>query len=114
MNTVSQALCVPQTEQTVSGLTAEHVFDLPVKTLLAQTGGQLGTTEINEPGFFGYITVHTPGRFDLYLPSQAGDSLREMGTRYLLTVHLGLSTHLFPEVITHTVFDRGVPAVIPA
>lgn len=103
--TMAQAPSVPQSEQPVSGLTAAHVCDLPLDRLLAQVNGRLGTTDINEPGFFGYVTVHASGRFAIYLPSRASQLKREVAIRYFVTVHLGLPTHHFPDIVQHTVFD---------
>jgi len=110
-NTMAQALSVPQREQPVSGLTAAHVCDLPLDELLAQVNGCLGTTEINEPGFFGYITVHASGRFVIRLPSRASQLHRELAIRYFVTVHLGLPAHRFPAIVQHTVFDGAGNAI---
>lgn len=108
--TMAQAHSSSQTKPTDSSLTAEQVCDLPISDLLARVDGELDTTEINETGFFGYVEAYTSGHFVIYLPSQAGESLRDMGIRYLVTVLLGLSTHLFPDVIQHTVIDRTLQA----
>ncbi|MBL3670264.1 hypothetical protein JL475_30670 [Streptomyces sp. M2CJ-2] len=88
-------------------LTEEQVCDLPMDELLAQVDVTLDTTEINEPGFFGYSTVHASGRATVYIPSQAGDLERDIATRFLVTKFLGLPTHLFPDVLQATVYDAN-------
>ena len=91
--------------ESAAALTPEQVCDLPMGDLLAQVDVTLDTTEINEPGFFGYTTVHNSGRATIYLPSQASDLERDIATRYLITQYLGLPTHLFPGVLQVTVYD---------
>ncbi|MEU5394551.1 hypothetical protein [Streptomyces tibetensis] len=88
-------------------LTPEQVCDLPMGNLLAQVNVTLDTTEINEPGFFGYVTIQGSGRATIYLPSQASDLVRDIATRFLITTHLGLPTHLFPDVLQATVIRDG-------
>lgn len=88
-------------------LTPEQVCDLPLDELLARVNGSLDTTEINEPKFFGYTTVYASGRITIHIPTQASDLEREIAIRFLLTQHLGLPTHLFPDVLQVTVFDRN-------
>jgi len=87
-------------------LTPEQVCDLPMGDLLAQVDVTLDTTEINEPKFFGYIAIHDSGRATVYLPSQASDLQRDIAARFLITQYLGLPTHLFPDVLQVTVYDR--------
>ena len=90
-----------------AALTPEQVCDLPLDELLAQVNATLDTTEINEPKFFGYITIHASGHATIYLPSQASDLERDIGARFLITMHLGLPTHLFPDVLQATVIRDG-------
>ncbi|MBL3670192.1 hypothetical protein JL475_30275 [Streptomyces sp. M2CJ-2] len=75
--------------------------------LLAQVDVTLGTTEINEPKFFGYIEVRASGSATVYLPSQACDLERDIATRFLITKFLGLPAHLFPDVLQATVYDAN-------
>lgn len=110
-STMAQAPSVPQGEQSVSGLTATQVCDLPLDELLSQLNSHIVITEINEPGFFGYVTVHTSGRFVIHLPSRASELKREVAIRYFVTVHLGLPTHHFPRIVQHTVFDGAGNAI---
>ncbi|GGS48047.1 hypothetical protein [Streptomyces violaceus] len=88
-------------------LTPEQVCDLPMGELLAQVNVALDTTEINEPGFFGYVTIQGSGRATIYLPSQASDLARDIATRFLITTRLGLPTDLFPDVLQATVIRDG-------
>ncbi|MFC8201311.1 hypothetical protein ACFUTV_38830 [Streptomyces sp. NPDC057298] len=88
-----------------STLTSAQVCDLPMGELLARVNGSLATTEINEPKFFGYVTVTASGRITIYTPTGANDVTRDAAIRFLITTHLGLSTHLFPDVFEATVFD---------
>ncbi|MGQ5580355.1 hypothetical protein [Streptomyces sp. ECR3.8] len=90
-----------------SPLTPEQVCDLPMDDLLAQVNVQLAATEINEPGFFGYVAIHASGSSTIYLPSQAGDLERDIATRFLIATHLGLPTDLFPDVLKATVIRDG-------
>lgn len=85
-------------------LTCEQVCDLPMGELLAQVNGSLDTTGINEPGFFGYVTVTASNRITVYTPASLGDDTRDAAIRFLVTQHLGLSVHLFPDVFEVTRF----------
>ncbi|MEU6098416.1 hypothetical protein [Streptomyces sp. NPDC047079] len=100
---VMAALAATPDEQH-AGLTPEQVCDLPMDELLTRVNGRLDSTEINEPGFFGYITVTASGRITIYTPASLHDDIRDAAIRYLITTHLGLPTHLFPDVFRVTVF----------
>jgi hypothetical protein len=93
-------------------LTSAQVCDLPMGELLARANGSLAPTGINEPGFFGYVTVTTSGRITIYSPTSLGDDTRDAAIRFLITQHLGLSVHLFPDVFEVTRFriPSGVQA----
>jgi hypothetical protein len=93
-------------------LTCEQVCDLPMDELLVQVDGSLGTTGINEPGFFGYVTVTRSNRITVYTPASLGDDTRDAAIRYLITQHLGLPTHLFPDVFQVTRFT--IPGEVQA
>lgn len=88
-------------------LTQAQVCDLPMADLLAQVDVHLDTTEINEPNFFGYITVDATDRATIYIPSEASDLTRDVATRFLIATHLGLPTDLFPGVLQATVVRDG-------
>jgi hypothetical protein len=92
--------------QVVNGLTCDQVCDWPMDDLLARVNGSLDTTDINEPKFFGYITVTASGRITIYTPTDTSDVTRDAAIRFLITTHLGLPTHLFPDVFQATVFYR--------
>ncbi|MGW3024802.1 hypothetical protein [Streptomyces sp. NPDC001221] len=101
---IMAALAATPDEQQV-GLTPEQVIDLPMDELLTHVNGRLDTTEINEAGFFGYVTVTASGRITIYTPAGLDDDIRDAAIRYLITTHLGLSTHLLPDFLVATVFD---------
>lgn len=88
-------------------LTQAQVCDLPMADLLAQVDVHLDTTEINEPNFFGYITVDAADRATIHIPSEASDLSRDIATRFLIATHLGLPTDLFPGVLQATVVRDG-------
>lgn len=104
---IMAAIAQPTASEQQAGLTPEQVCDMPMVELLAQVNATLDTTEINESGFFGYVTIHNSGRATIYLPSQASDLERDIATRYLITMHLGLPTDLFPGVLQATVIRDG-------
>lgn len=85
-------------------LTPDQVCDLPMGELLARVNGSLGTTKIDEPMFFGYVTVTASGRITVRTPASLTDDTRDAAIRFMVTTHLGLSTHLFPDVFEATVF----------
>jgi len=86
-------------------LTAAQVCDLPMGDLLAQVNGSLDTTGINEPKFLGYVTITRSGRITIHTPDSLGDDTRDAAIRFLITQHLGLPTHLFPDVFQVTRFE---------
>jgi len=88
-----------------STLTPEQVCDLPMAELLARVNGVLDTTEINEPKFIGYVTVTASGRVTIHTPTKASPDAREVAIRFLITTHLELPTHLFPDVFQVTRFS---------
>ena len=96
----------PATDEQRIQLTPEQVCDLPMDELLARVNGSLDTTEINEPKFFGYITVTASGHVTVYSPTGLSDVIRGPAIRFLVATHLGLPTHLFPDVFRATVFYR--------
>lgn len=98
-------LTTPMTPSTQ--LTQAQVCDLPMADLLAQVDVHLDTTEINEPNFFGYITVDAADRATIHIPSEASDLSRDIATRFLIATHLGLPTDLFPGVLQATVVRDG-------
>jgi hypothetical protein len=101
------------TVRATSQLTAAQVCDLPMDELLGQVNGSLDTTEIDEPKFLGYVTITGSGRITIYTPDSLGDDTRDAAIRYLITQHLGLPTHLFPDVFQVTRFviaDNGAQA----
>ncbi|MFJ9020768.1 hypothetical protein ACIRPU_12410 [Streptomyces sp. NPDC102259] len=94
-------------------LTPEQVCDLPMDELLARVNGVLDTTEINEPKFIGYVTVTASGRVTIHTPTKAHPDTRDGAIRFLITTHLELPTHLFPDVFQVTRFsiaDEGARA----
>ncbi|MCX4576563.1 hypothetical protein OHB41_25990 [Streptomyces sp. NBC_01571] len=93
-------------------LTSAQVCDLPMDELLARVNGSLDSTGINEPGFFGYVTVTASGRITIYSPTCLGDDTRDAAIRFLITQHLGLSAHLFPDVFQVTRFE--IPGEVQA
>jgi hypothetical protein len=70
--------------------------------LLAQVNGSLDTTEISGPKFLGYVTITRSGRITIYTPASLAEDTRDAATRFLITQHLGLPTHLFPDVFQVT------------
>ncbi|WP_326786424.1 hypothetical protein [Streptomyces sp. NBC_00151] len=86
-------------------LTAVQVCDLPMDELLARVNGSLDTTEIDGPKFLGYVTITGSGHITIYTPDSLGDDTRDAAIRYLITQHLGLPTHLFPDVFQVTRFE---------
>ncbi|MFD7709519.1 hypothetical protein [Streptomyces sp. NPDC059786] len=112
MATMAQALSVPQTEQTVSGLTAAQVCDLPMGELLALVNGRLDTIDtennqyagINPDRFLGYIVARSRTGITVYTDEHLPDAPRDAYIRYLITEYLGLPTHHFPGNYEVTVF----------
>lgn len=86
-------------------LTSAQVCDLPMGDLLARVNGSLDTTEIDEPKFLGYVTITGSGRITIHTPDSLGDDTRDAAIRYLITQHLSLPTHLFPDVFQVTRFE---------
>lgn len=99
------AISQPSPTDQRAGLTPEQVCDLPMDELLTRVNGRLDTTDIDEPKFFGYVTVTASGRITIYTPASLSDTVRDAAVRFLITTHLGLPTHLFPDVFEATVFD---------
>ncbi|WP_371646449.1 hypothetical protein [Streptomyces mirabilis] len=113
MNRVSTAAMAPSTPTAQRDqLTSAQVCDLPMDELLARVNGSLGSTGIDEPGFFGYVTVTASNRITVYTPASLGDATRDAAIRFLITQHLGLPTHLFPDVFEVTRFT--IPGEVQA
>ena len=112
MNRVSTASAVNEVQVPVAedvtgaSLTPEQVCDLPMHDLLGRVNATLDSTEINEPKFFGYVVVYAAGRLVIYIPSKASELEREIAIRFLVTQSLGLPTHLFPDVLQATAYER--------
>ncbi|MEU1194958.1 hypothetical protein ABZ446_01885 [Streptomyces sp. NPDC005813] len=85
-------------------LTPDQVRDLPMGDLLAQVNGRVGTTEIEEPGFFGYVKIYPSGRITICTPASLDAGLRDLAIRYLIAVHRDLSLDLFPDIFQATRF----------
>ncbi|KDN73945.1 hypothetical protein DF19_41885 [Streptomyces olindensis] len=102
MSNLASSTALPSTP-----LTPEQVCDLPMGELLARVNVAFDTTEINEPGFFGYVTIQNSGGATIYLPSQASSLQRDIATRFLIATRLGLPTDLFPDVLQATVIRDG-------
>ncbi|MFJ1808510.1 MULTISPECIES: hypothetical protein [unclassified Streptomyces] len=94
-----------QTAAAPATLTPDQVCDLPMDELLARVNGRLDTTEINEPKFIGYVTVTASGRVTIHTPTKAHPDTRDGAIRFLITTHLELPTHLFPDVFQVTRFS---------
>lgn len=97
---------------TGTSLTADQVCDLPMGELLAWTGAEIGLSlDFSDPVYdgvvttpmFGYLVSRKSGA-TLHIRKDATKDAHDIYVRYLLTQHLGLSTHLFPDVLQHTVF----------
>ncbi|WP_284437147.1 hypothetical protein [Streptomyces sp. TUS-ST3] len=80
---------------------------LPLDVLLPMVNARLAATEISGKGFFGYATITRAGRLTIYTPDYLDDDGRDAAIRFLITKHLGLSSHLFPEMLQATVFNLG-------
>jgi hypothetical protein len=93
-------------------LTCEQVCDLPMGELLARVNGSLDSTLIDEPKFLGYVTITASGRITVYTPASLGDDTRDAAIRFLITQHLDLPVHLFPDVfeVTRFTIPIGVQA----
>jgi hypothetical protein len=100
------------TVRAANQLTAAQVCDLPMGELLARTGAAIGLSlDFSDPVYdgvvttpmFGYLVSRKAGA-TLHIRSDATEDAHDIYVRYLLTQYLGLSTHLFPDVLQHTVF----------
>ncbi|MGV9242650.1 hypothetical protein [Streptomyces sp. NPDC003710] len=108
---IMAALAATPDEQQ-AGLTPEQVCDLPMDELLTRVNGRLDTIDtesdtfagIDFAGFFGYIVDRGLSGITVYTAANATDAARDVYIRYLITQHLGLPTHLFPDVFQVTVF----------
>lgn len=83
-------------------LTASQVCSLPMDTLLTKVDAELDTTNITAHGFFGYVTITKAGHVTVYTPVDMDDDARDAAIRFLITQHLGLPTHHFPQGMTVT------------
>jgi hypothetical protein len=86
-------------------LTCEQICDLPLELLLAQVNGGLDTTDIDEAKFLGYVTITRSGRITIHTPASLAEDTRDAAIRFLITQHLGLPTHLFPDAFQVTRFE---------
>jgi predicted GIY-YIG superfamily endonuclease len=93
-------------------LTPAQVCDLPMAELLARVNAKIGEplvmadsvyAAIDTSHFFGYLVSRNTGP-TLHIRSDATEHAHDIYVRYLLTQHLGLPTHLFPDELQHTVF----------
>jgi len=96
----------------VESLTAEQVCDLPLPVLLARTNAKIGKpvdlssdnfADVDTSYFFGYL-VSRPKDATLHIRSDATEIAHDVYVRYLIAMHLGLPTDLFPPELSHTVF----------
>ncbi|MFF7949391.1 hypothetical protein [Streptomyces griseorubiginosus] len=99
-----------RTGESAADLTSTDVCSLPLDVLLPMVNARLDSTEISGDGFFGYVTITRAGRLTIYTPDYLDDDGRDAAIRFLITKHLGLSSHLFPEMLQATVFDLGSEA----
>lgn len=107
--TLTGGIQVPTVEN-AAALTSTDVCSLPLDVLLPMVNARLDSTEINGDGFFGYATITRAGRLTIHTPDYLDDDGRDAAIRFLITKHLGLSSHLFPEMLQATVFDLGSEA----
>lgn len=96
----------------VQVLTADQVCDLPMDELLTRVNGSLADACFDEPKLLGYVTIRpSTGHIAIHTPASLADDTRDAAIRFLITQHLGLPTHLFPDVFEVTVFDgKGAQA----
>lgn len=101
-------------EQAISAsLTPSQVCDLPMDELLDLTDVRIGApldlancerAGLNTEGLFGYLAIREAETI-LHIRGDADEVAQDGYARYLITQYLGLPTHLFPDVLQHTVLD---------
>lgn len=90
-------------------LTPAQVCDLPMGDLLARVNGSLADACFDEPNFFGYVTIRpSTGHITVHTPASLADDTRDGAIRFLITQHLGLPAHLFPDCLEVTRFTIDV------
>ncbi|MFF4347567.1 hypothetical protein [Streptomyces sp. NPDC001530] len=102
-------------------LTPDQVCDLPMDELLARVNGSLNTIDtekalyagLDTTRFLGYV-VDRPSGITVFTPDNATEAARDVAIRYLVTQHLGLPTHLFPDIFEVTVFTGSNLDEVPA
>mgnify|MGYP001097060363 CR=1 FL=1 len=93
-------------------LTPDMVCDLPMDELLARVNGRLDTIDVHSRNFegidpsrfIGYVVDRRSSGITVYTPVGAAEAARDIAIRYLVTKHLGLPDHLFPDIFEVTVF----------